>query len=145
MKTLTASMAVLGTALVFAGNGAERQQRPTALHVGSETWQTAVGAAFAGTSAADDNALVQDYCVRCHNERRLLGNLSLEEFDATAPETAPEVAEKMIVKLRAGIKDYSQWPTIPQLYVHGEFVGGSDIMMEMYENGELQQVLAKPN
>ena len=48
-------------------------------------------------------------------------------------------------EIRAGIKDYSQWPTIPQLYVHGEFVGGSDIMMEMYENGKLQQVLAKPN
>jgi monothiol glutaredoxin len=44
--------------------------------------------------------------------------------------------------IRQGIKDYSQWPTIPQLYVKGEFVGGSDIMMEMYESGELQQVLA---
>ena len=44
--------------------------------------------------------------------------------------------------IRQGIKDYAQWPTIPQLYVHGEFVGGSDIMMEMYESGELQQVLA---
>ncbi len=43
--------------------------------------------------------------------------------------------------IRQGIKDYSQWPTIPQLYVKGEFVGGSDIMMEMYENGELQQVI----
>ena len=43
--------------------------------------------------------------------------------------------------IRAGIKDYSNWPTIPQLYVKGEFIGGSDIMMEMYENGELQQVL----
>jgi monothiol glutaredoxin len=48
-------------------------------------------------------------------------------------------------EIRAGIKDYSQWPTIPQLYVNGEFVGGSDIMMEMYENGELQQVLTKRN
>lgn len=48
-------------------------------------------------------------------------------------------------EIRAGIKDYSQWPTIPQLYVNGEFIGGSDIMTEMYENGELQQVLtAKP-
>ena len=46
-------------------------------------------------------------------------------------------------EIRAGIKDYSNWPTIPQLYVNGEFVGGSDIMMEMYENGELQQMLAK--
>ena len=43
--------------------------------------------------------------------------------------------------VRQGIKDYAQWPTIPQLYVKGEFVGGSDIMMEMYESGELQQLL----
>jgi monothiol glutaredoxin len=43
--------------------------------------------------------------------------------------------------IRAGIKEYSNWPTIPQLYVKGEFIGGSDIMMEMYESGELQQVL----
>ena len=46
-------------------------------------------------------------------------------------------------EIRAGIKDYSNWPTIPQLYVKGEFVGGSDIMMEMYESGEMQQLLAK--
>ena len=46
-------------------------------------------------------------------------------------------------EIRAGIKEYSHWPTIPQLYVKGEFIGGSDIMMEMYENGELQQALAK--
>ena len=44
--------------------------------------------------------------------------------------------------IRQGIKEYSHWPTIPQLYVNGEFVGGSDIMMEMYQSGELQQVLA---
>jgi monothiol glutaredoxin len=43
--------------------------------------------------------------------------------------------------IRQGIKEYSKWPTIPQLYVKGEFVGGSDIMMEMYESGELQQVI----
>ena len=43
--------------------------------------------------------------------------------------------------VRQGIKEYSQWPTIPQLYVKGEFVGGSDIMMEMYESGELQQLV----
>ena len=43
--------------------------------------------------------------------------------------------------IREGIKEYSNWPTIPQLYVKGEFVGGSDIMMEMYESGELQTVL----
>ena len=44
-------------------------------------------------------------------------------------------------EIRQGIKDYSQWPTIPQLYIKGEFIGGSDIMMEMYESGELRQVL----
>ena len=44
-------------------------------------------------------------------------------------------------ELRQGIKTYSNWPTIPQLYVNGEFIGGSDIMMEMYENGELQQMV----
>ena len=43
-------------------------------------------------------------------------------------------------EIRQGIKAYSDWPTIPQLYVKGEFVGGSDIMMEMYEAGELQQL-----
>ena len=46
-------------------------------------------------------------------------------------------------EVRQGIKDYSQWPTIPQLYIDGEFVGGSDIMMEMYQSGELQQALNK--
>ncbi|GGH51147.1 glutaredoxin [Comamonas phosphati] len=45
-------------------------------------------------------------------------------------------------EVRQGIKEFSNWPTIPQLYLHGEFIGGSDIMMEMYESGELQQLLA---
>jgi monothiol glutaredoxin len=44
--------------------------------------------------------------------------------------------------IRQGIKAFSDWPTIPQLYVKGEFVGGSDIMMEMYESGELTQLMA---
>ncbi len=44
-------------------------------------------------------------------------------------------------EVRQGIKQYSDWPTIPQLYVKGEFIGGSDIMMEMFEAGELQQLL----
>ena len=45
-------------------------------------------------------------------------------------------------EIRQGIKEYSDWPTIPQLYVKGEFVGGSDIMMEMFESGELQQLVS---
>jgi len=44
--------------------------------------------------------------------------------------------------IRQGVKDYSAWPTIPQLYVRGEFVGGLDIMMELYESGELQKKIA---
>jgi monothiol glutaredoxin len=47
------------------------------------------------------------------------------------------------MEIRQGIKEYSEWPTIPQLYVKGEFVGGSDIMMEMFEAGELQDLLTK--
>jgi monothiol glutaredoxin len=43
-------------------------------------------------------------------------------------------------EIRQGIKEFANWPTIPQLYVNGEFIGGSDIMMEMYESGELQSL-----
>lgn len=46
-------------------------------------------------------------------------------------------------EMRQGIKDYTNWPTIPQLYVKGEFVGGADIMMEMFQSGELKQLLAE--
>ncbi len=46
--------------------------------------------------------------------------------------------------VRQGVKEYANWPTIPQLYVNGEFVGGSDIMMEMFESGELAELLRKP-
>jgi monothiol glutaredoxin len=45
------------------------------------------------------------------------------------------------LEIRNGIKEYSDWPTVPQLYVKGEFVGGSDIMMEMFQAGELQQLI----
>ena len=45
--------------------------------------------------------------------------------------------------IRQGIQEYSNWPTIPQLYIKGEFVGGSDIMREMYQSGELRQMLAE--
>jgi monothiol glutaredoxin len=46
-------------------------------------------------------------------------------------------------EVRQGVKDFANWPTIPQLYVKGEFVGGSDIMMEMFQNGELQELLKR--
>ena len=54
--------------------------------------------------------------------------------------TGVDVLQDM--EIRQGIKAYSDWPTIPQLYVKGEFIGGSDIMMEMFEAGELQQLMA---
>ncbi len=46
-------------------------------------------------------------------------------------------------EIRQGIKEYANWPTIPQLYLNGEFIGGCDILKEMYQAGELQQLLAK--
>jgi monothiol glutaredoxin len=46
--------------------------------------------------------------------------------------------------IRQGVKSYANWPTIPQLYVNGEFVGGADILREMYQSGELQKLLHKP-
>ncbi|BAZ53706.1 glutaredoxin-like protein [Nostoc sp. NIES-4103] len=44
-------------------------------------------------------------------------------------------------EIRQGIKEYSNWPTIPQVYIDGEFIGGSDVMIELYQNGELQQLV----
>jgi len=58
---------------------------------------------------------------------------------------ADEVATVNVLadeQIRQGIKQFSKWPTIPQLYVDGEFVGGADIMREMYQSGELQKLLA---
>lgn len=49
------------------------------------------------------------------------------------------------IDVREGIKEYSDWPTIPQLYVDGVFRGGSDVMMDMYESGELQRLLQGPD
>jgi monothiol glutaredoxin len=65
----------------------------------------------------------------------ILKRCGVEDFLAVDVLPDPEI--------RQGIKSYSNWPTIPQLYVDGEFVGGADIMREMYQSGELQQALAK--
>jgi monothiol glutaredoxin len=46
-------------------------------------------------------------------------------------------------EIRQGVKDYANWPTVPQLYIKGEFVGGADIMIEMYQSGELKELLAE--
>jgi monothiol glutaredoxin len=67
------------------------------------------------------------------NAVRILKSLGLKDFFSVDVLRDEEI--------RQGIKEYANWPTIPQLYVKGEFVGGSDIMTEMYQNGELKQLL----
>ncbi|MCW3480475.1 Grx4 family monothiol glutaredoxin [Neisseriaceae bacterium JH1-16] len=64
---------------------------------------------------------------------QILQGCGLESFTAIDVLADPAV--------RQGIKEYSNWPTIPQLYVNGEFIGGSDIMTEMYQSGELQELI----
>ena len=67
------------------------------------------------------------------NAVRILHALGVKDFFSVDVLQNPEI--------RQGIKDYANWPTIPQLYIKGEFVGGSDIMSEMYQSGELKQLL----
>lgn len=69
------------------------------------------------------------------NAVRILNALGVKDFLAVDVLADPEIRE--------GIKQYADWPTIPQLYIHGDFIGGSDIMTEMYQSGELKQLLAK--
>ena len=64
---------------------------------------------------------------------QVLNACGVEQFHTVNVLADPEI--------RQGIKDFANWPTIPQLYVNGEFVGGSDIMREMYQSGELQKLL----
>jgi len=75
---------------------------------------------------------------QCGFSGRAIQILKACGVDAKAIKTVNVLEDDAI---RQGIKEYSNWPTIPQLYIKGEFIGGSDIMMEMYENGELQQVI----
>lgn len=67
------------------------------------------------------------------NAVHILQALGVKDFFSVNVLQEPEI--------RQGIKDYANWPTIPQLYIKGEFVGGSDIMSEMYQSGELKQLL----
>ena len=96
---------LVAAGLVMAGMGVPRDSGPGAGTDGPP----ALGSVLPGFVSApapgnpDDNEVVQQYCVRCHNERRLLGNMSLEQFDATDAPANGELAEKMIRKLRAGL------------------------------------------
>jgi monothiol glutaredoxin len=67
------------------------------------------------------------------NAVRILNALGVQELFTVDVLQDPEI--------RQGVKDYANWPTVPQLYIKGEFVGGSDIMTEMYQSGELKDLL----
>ncbi len=79
--------------------------------------------------------LQQPQCGFSANAANILGACGVNDVLAVDVLADPEI--------RQGIKDFSSWPTIPQLYVKGEFVGGSDIITEMYQDGSLQQLLQK--
>jgi monothiol glutaredoxin len=97
-------------------------------------------AAIAETIAAHDVVLFmkgtadQPMCGFSSVVVQILDNLGVEFADVNVL-TDPEI--------RQGIKDFSSWPTIPQLYIKGEFIGGSDIVREMFQTGELRTVLAE--
>jgi monothiol glutaredoxin len=69
------------------------------------------------------------------NAVRILNAVGVKDFLSVDVLANPDI--------RQGIKDYANWPTIPQLYINGEFIGGSDIMTEMYQSGELQVLTEK--
>ncbi len=77
----------------------------------------------------------------CGFSGRAIQILKASGVDAKAIKTVNVLEDEGI---RQGIKEFSNWPTIPQLYLRGEFIGGSDILMEMYESGELQQLVSAP-
>ncbi|MCK5941920.1 MAG: Grx4 family monothiol glutaredoxin [Planctomycetes bacterium] len=79
---------------------------------------------------------IMPQCGLSHRVVGILGTMGVEFHDVNV------LADEAI---RQGIKDYSDWPTIPQLYVKGEFVGGCDIVREMHEAGELEALLKTPN
>lgn len=77
----------------------------------------------------------QPLCGFSANAVKILNACGVQDFFSVDVLANPEI--------RQGIKEYSNWPTIPQLYINGEFIGGSDIMTEMYQNGELRKLLEK--
>jgi monothiol glutaredoxin len=68
-------------------------------------------------------------------------NLAVQVLNACGVHEFHSVDVLADAEVRQGVKEYANWPTVPQLYVNGEFVGGSDIMREMYQSGELQKIL----
>ena len=102
MKTLAVSTTLMGVLFIVSGARLPDVPVRSPRAVGGTVAESA-GARVSNDRVAQDQALIDEYCVRCHSERRLRGNLSLENFDVSAPHQSPATAEKMIVKLRAGM------------------------------------------
>jgi hypothetical protein len=102
MKSISVSLAVVGTALALAGS-VEAPAPRSLLDLADAARMSSASVDVTSWGPEEDNAVIEEYCVRCHSDRRLRGNLSLEEFDAAQPHLSAEVAEKMIVKLRANM------------------------------------------
>jgi Protein of unknown function (DUF1592)/Protein of unknown function (DUF1588)/Protein of unknown function (DUF1587)/Protein of unknown function (DUF1595)/Protein of unknown function (DUF1585) len=104
MKTLTTTLAAGGLLLAsVSGSPSALPGPPPSVSTGAHPGPFPSALYGVSHGASTDAALIEEYCVRCHNERRLRGNLSLEDFDAASPQGEAAIAEKMIVKLRAGM------------------------------------------
>jgi hypothetical protein len=102
MKSFSVFLTLLGAAVAWAGSVEVPLKALLPLAAADQASRSLP--VLAGSFGPDEeNAVIQEYCVRCHSERRLRGNLSLEGFDAAQPQLAAEIAEKMVVKLRAGM------------------------------------------
>ncbi len=102
MKKLTGALAAMGLFLGYAGDAIGIRQTPVEARRVAVAALPVIGSPET-RAAASDNALIQQYCVRCHNDELRRGDMSLERFDAASPHVSAELAEKMIVKLRAGM------------------------------------------
>ena len=104
IRMVTLSLAVGGLCLAWSGDIGDFRV-PMSASVAPAPWTMHAANATRPMESAvvDENDVIEEYCVRCHSDRRLRGNLSLESFDAEQPELSGDVAEKMIVKLRAGM------------------------------------------
>jgi hypothetical protein len=103
MKGLAFSLVTVGTLLVYSADDSDVSRGRWQSEGARVTSAAASPTAREALHAMDDDAIVGEYCVRCHSDRRLRGNLSLEGYDAERPELHGDLSEKMIVKLRAGM------------------------------------------
>ena len=99
IKTIVGTLAAGGALFILPADGHDQARDPVPLRSAPH----AVTEPVVRPILVDENDVIEEYCVRCHSDRRMRGNMSLEEFDAENPAPNGELAEKMIVKLRAGM------------------------------------------